>query len=109
MRVTSLMASAHAAEKIGWCRFYQPSIAIAINRQVSKGTRVSQLAVDRRSGGTVGGGVGCVFRSDRRLIDMRAQAEVSSALRTDTPTSLRDCLWHKGGQLGCHADSPSPR
>jgi hypothetical protein len=30
MRVTSLMASARAQEKVGWCRFYPPAIAVAI-------------------------------------------------------------------------------
>jgi hypothetical protein len=28
---------------------------------------------------------GCTLRSSRRLLDLRAQAEVPSALRTDTP------------------------
>jgi hypothetical protein len=28
------------------------------------------------------------------VIDMRAQAEVLSALRTDTPRNVKGCLWH---------------
>jgi hypothetical protein len=39
-------------------------------------------------------------------IDMRAQAEVRSALRTDTPTCFRGCLWPNGGQISFHAAAP---
>jgi hypothetical protein len=42
-------------------------------------------------------------------LDLSAQAEFASVRRADTPTPLRDCLWHKGGQFGCQADSLSPR
>jgi hypothetical protein len=36
MRVTSLMRSARATEEVGWYRFYQPRVAIAIERQGAK-------------------------------------------------------------------------
>src|SRR5262249_18543943 len=32
IRVTWLMAAAHAGEEVGWCRFYQSPVAVAMKR-----------------------------------------------------------------------------
>src|SRR5262249_21833817 len=63
MRVTSLMASARAAEKVGCCRFYKPPVAVAINRHQALGAR---------------GG----------LIDRCRKPQMRNLLRTDTPRSM---------------------
>src|SRR5438046_1877463 len=46
------------------------------------------------------------FGSYRRLINERAQTEVSSARRTETPTSFRGSLWPVGGQIGAATATP---
>src|SRR5262245_39453848 len=46
IRVTSLMESVRV-ERLGWCRFYQPTVAVAINRQAWKSASVFSTEVTR--------------------------------------------------------------
>src|SRR5262249_20584282 len=104
MRVTSLMASARAAEKVGCCRFYKPPVAVAIKRQGGERTRVAQPAVDDRSGGPVGGAVGCARRSAQPM-SQTSNAQPAPDRHADAACGGR-CDLRRGRQPGA-ATQPS--
>src|SRR5215475_4930590 len=54
IRVTSLMESARA-ERVGWCRFYQPLVALAIKRQAWKSAAVFSTDVTKLKCATCSG------------------------------------------------------